>query len=134
LNRIIPQLIKIFSHISFRRYLVVGILNTTISLSIIFSLKWFLDFGDIFSNFIGYIIGLIFSFIVNNRWTFDFVKNNQYVYFKFLLVFITAYIFNLIIVLICINYFNLDSYFAHTLGVPAYTIAGYLGNRYFVFK
>ena len=128
------SIIEIFTHISFRRYLIVGVLNSSITLIIIFLLKWGMHFGDVFANLTGYIIGLIFSFILNNKWTFNFKENSHYIYLKFLLIFVLAYLFNLVTVLICINFINLDSYFSHALGVPAYTIIGYLGNRYFVFK
>ena len=60
--------------------------------------------------------------------------NRTSLYWGLLLIFVLAYLFNLVTVLICINFINLDSYFSHALGVPAYTIIGYLGNRYFVFK
>jgi putative flippase GtrA len=112
----------------------VGILNSSITLIIIFLLKWGMNFGDVFANLAGYIIGLIFSFILNNKWTFNFKENSYYIYLKFLLIFVLAYLFNLVTVLICIYLINLDSYFSHALGVPAYTIVGYLGNRYYVFK
>ena len=125
---------EIFTHISFRRYLVVGLLNTSITLSIIYSVKWFLDFGDVSSNLIGYIVGLIFSFFLNNKWTFRSNKYSHFIYIKFALIFILAYFSNLLVVIICIDFIGLDSYFSHALGVPAYTVVGYLGNRYYVFK
>ena len=125
---------EIFTHISFRRYLVVGLLNTSITLSIIYSVKWFLDFGDVPSNLIGYIVGLIFSFFLNNKWTFRSNKYSHFIYIKFALIFILAYFSNLLVVIICIDFIGLDSYFSHALGVPAYTVDGYLGNRYYVFK
>ena len=125
---------EIFTHISFRRYLVVGLLNTSITLSIIYSVKWFLDFGDVTSNLIGYIVGLIFSFFLNNKWTFRSNKYSHFIYIKFALIFILAYFSNLLVVIICIDFIGLDSYFSHALGVPAYTVVGYLGNRYYVFK
>jgi putative flippase GtrA len=125
---------EIFTHISFRRYLVVGLLNTSMTLLIIYSVKWFLDFGDVSSNLIGYIVGLIFSFFLNNKWTFRSNKYSHFIYIKFALIFILAYFSNLLVVIICIDLIGLDSYFSHALGVPAYTVVGYLGNRYYVFK
>ena len=125
---------EIFTHISFRRYLVVGLLNTSMTLLIIYSVKWFLDFGDVSSNLIGYIVGLIFSFFLNNKWTFRSNKYCHFIYIKFALIFILAYFSNLLVVIICIDFIGLDSYFSHALGVPAYTVVGYLGNRYYVFK
>ena len=125
---------KAFIHISLKRYLIVGLFNTAITLTIIYSLKWTVNMSDVYANIFGYSVGLIFSFNVNKNWTFNYNDRTQSIYFKFLLVFAIAYCANLTVVLICINYLNINSYISHALGVPAYTIAGYLGNRFFVFN
>ena len=131
---IMSLLKKAFIHISLKRYLIVGLFNTAITLTIIYSLKWAVNLSDVYANIFGYSVGLIFSFNVNKNWTFNYNDQTQFIYFKFLLVFAIAYFANLIVVLICINYLNINSYISHALGVPAYTIAGYLGNRFYVFN
>lgn len=123
---------KTFFHTSFKKYLIVGLLNTSITISIIFLLKWTLNLNDIFANAMGYGSGLIFSFFANKKWTFNFIGEKQYIFIKFIIVFFIAYLCNLAVVVISMNYVN--SYISHTLGVPAYTIIGYLGNRFFTFK
>ena len=131
---IMSLLTKALIHISLKRYLIVGFFSTTITLTIIYSLKWAVNLSDVYANIIGYSVGLIFSFNVNKNWTFNYNNRTQFIYFKFLLVFAIAYFANLIVVLICINYLNINSYISHALGVPAYTVVGYLGNRFFVFN
>ena len=46
------------------RFLLVGLFNTVCGLSIIFFLKWALNFGDISSNLIGYLLGFYISFYI----------------------------------------------------------------------
>ena len=131
---IMSLLAKAFIHISLKRYLIVGFFSATITLTIIYSLKWTVNLSDVYANIFGYSVGLIFSFNVNKNWTFNYNDQTQFIYFKFLLVFAIAYFANLNVVLICINYLNINSYISHALGVPAYTVLGYLGNRFFVFN
>ena len=132
--KLISLLKKTFLHISFRRFLFVGILNTLITLTIIYLLKFTINFNDIYANAIGYIFGLTFSFFVNKKWTFRYESSNYLVYFKFILVFAISYFANLLVVILSINYLNINSYISHAIGIPAYTIISYLGNRIFVFN
>jgi len=125
---------KYFIHISLSRYLIVGLLNTFITLIIIYTLKLAFSFNDVHANIFGYSVGLIFSFTVNKNWTFDYNDSMQFIYLKFFLVFLIGYFANLLVVLFSINYLNINSYISHALGVPAYTVIGYFGNRFFVFK
>jgi len=131
---LISRLKKTFLHISFRRYLAVGLINTSITLSIIYLLKLTINLNDIFANVIGYSAGLTVSFFVNKKWTFNSKSNNDFIYFKFISVFAVAYFANLLVVMFSINYLNIDSYISHAIGIPAYTVIGYLGNRFFVFR
>ena len=131
---IMSLLTKAFIHISLKRYLIVGLFSATITLTIIYSLKWAVNLSDVYANIFGYIVGLIFNFNVNKNWTFNYNNRTQSIYFKFLLVSAIAYFANLTVVLICINNLSINSYISHALGVPAYTVVGYLGNRFFVFN
>ena len=128
------ELKKIFLHISFTRYLIVGLLNTAITLTIIYLLKFTINFNDIYANVFGYSAGLTFSFFVNKKWTFNYESFNHLIFYKFILIFAIGYFANLLVVIFSINYLNINSYISHALGVPAYTIISYLGNRFFVFK
>lgn len=118
---------------SLLKFLVVGVLNTLLSLAIIFALKYFYSAGDVIANLTGYIIGLMCSFILNKKWTFNHTGELSRTVFKFMLTFMVAYIANIIVVLIFIR-FGTNSYFSHLLAMPIYTIIFYFGSKFFVFK
>ena len=124
----------LFVHISVFRYLVVGLLNSILTLTVIYLAKWSISLGDINANMLGYRLGLIFSLFVNKHWTFSYDGSIQSIILKFLLVFAIAYLVNLMVVLVSINYLKFNSYISHALGIPPYTVIGYLGNRFFVFR
>lgn len=114
------------------RFAAVGVLNTVLSLSLIFSLKAFAGVGDVPANMAGYALGLSCSFLGNRRWTFAYGGPLLPAILRFLGVFAGAYLLNLGIVLTLIRH-GFNGYLAHAVGVPPYTISFYLGCRYFVF-
>lgn len=118
---------------SLLKFLAVGILNTLLSLFIIFGLKYFFSFGDISANFIGYVAGLTCSFFLNKKWTFNHTGQLTLTIIKFILTFITAYTVNIMCVLLLIKG-GVNTYFSHLLVMPIYTIIFYLGSKFFVFK
>jgi putative flippase GtrA len=125
---------KLIFHITLKKYLIVGLINTLATLLIIYSLKWSINLNDVYANFIGYGVGLIISFNLNKKWIFNHNNETKFIYLRFLFIAVLSYLANLIIVLICIYYLNVNDYISHIFGVPAYTMTGYFGNRFFVFK
>lgn len=56
--------------IQFVKYALVGVLNTSLTLVVIFICKSMLDVNPYVSNAIGYVVGLINSFLWNRQWVF----------------------------------------------------------------
>lgn len=114
------------------KFISVGILNTLLSVVVIFSLKYFANISDLLANAIGYTVGLSCSFILNKRWTFNHSDHVLSTILKFLLVFAVSYLFNLVTVLSMIK-FGSNPYFAHLAGIPIYSVLFYIGSRHYVF-
>ncbi len=136
-NSPIVQLIK---------YGVVGVMNTLLTLAVIFICKSELGINPYISNGLGYIIGLINSFLWNRQWVFksNGALSRQAV--RFILGFVVCYTIQLSVVW-GLNYspfgalevvifgFTLSGYGLATLiGNVVYTIANFLYNRLFTFK
>lgn len=51
------------------RFLIVGLVNTAVGLSVIFACKALAGLGDALSNAVGYTVGLAVSFVLNRSWT-----------------------------------------------------------------
>jgi putative flippase GtrA len=116
------------------KFLLVGVINTCVGLSVIYSCKWFLELGDVVSNAIGYAVGLTVSFTLNSRWTFGYRGDALFAAIRFLVVFLVAYFANLITVMALIEWAGLNSYLAQLFGVPPYTIVFYLGSKWYAFR
>ncbi len=119
---------------AFTKYLFVGVFNTFIGLMVIFAAKWFLGMSDVPANIFGYCCGILFSYVLNSRWTFNYIGPHLWVFCKFLLITLFAYFVNLFVVLTAINDMGLNSYVSQALGVPPYVIISFLMSKYFVFK
>lgn len=116
------------------RYGLVGLANTAIGLSLIYAFKYFAGFGDALANFLGYAIAVVFSYVANSRWTFQYKGPDSSGAAKFLITLAAAYLCNLLTVLTAIHVFGIDGYWAQPLGIAPYAVVGYLGNRYFAFR
>lgn len=116
------------------RFLAVGVLNTAVGLGTIYGCKFFLGFGDVPANVIGYAAGLINSFLWNRKWTFSHSGDTAGTILRFVVVFLVAYAANLSAVLLLIHVFSVNAYLAQALATAPYTALFYLGSRYFVFR
>ncbi|MDP9813441.1 putative flippase GtrA [Rhizobium tibeticum] len=114
------------------RYALVGILNTSIGLSLIYT-AMYSGFGDLASNIIGYAAGFAVSYCLNTVWTFQ-SRLSRANAVKYALLVCIAYFLNVLVVLIGRDLLGLDRYVAQFLGVLAYTTLGFAGSRLFVFK
>ena len=116
------------------KFIVIGLLNTCIGLSVIYACKYLAQIGDIPANAIGYAVALANSFVWNRRWTFAHAGKTWPAVWRFIGVFFVAYMANLVTLTIGINRFDFNSYFMHAVGAVPYTVIFYLGSRFFVFS
>ena len=116
------------------RFLVVGVANALVGLTVIFAAKALLAFGDVAANATGYGVGLTVSFVLNKSWTFNHKGEILASAVRFLGVFAVAYTINLTIVLALIDWAQVNAYLAHALGMPCYTVAFFLLSKHFAFR
>jgi putative flippase GtrA len=120
--------------VQFLKFVFVGVSNTLFSLSVIYALKWFWSVTDVWANLSGYTLGLMLSFLLNGRWTFQFRGNWARAFGLFIAVFAVAYLSNLAVVMALIDSTSINTYLAHAVGVPLYTILMFTGSRLLVFN
>lgn len=123
-----------FFDYSLFKYLVVGFINTVLGLLLIYTLKWFFGMSDVLSNMIGYMVGICVAYTLNGSWVFRYSGYHVTSVPKFIFVIFVAYSSNLYTVLFLIEKFEVSGYLAQAVGIAPYTLIGYIGNKYFVFK
>lgn len=115
------------------RFLLAGIVNTLGSLAIIYLAK-VVGISDMAANAMGYGVGIILSFVLNKKWTFQHEGPVLSTFVRFIIVIGLAYLANLAVVLGTIYIFNINSYIAQALGIPLYTAVAYIGSRWYVYS
>jgi putative flippase GtrA len=117
----------------FFRYIFIGIFNTITGYGITFYLFYLGTMAEL-SNFLGYAIGILLSYFLNKK--YNFKSNNSHIkdFPKFAISMFTAYIVNLIILIIIFRYYELSFYLAQVLASVGYVLVGYILSKHYVFR
>lgn len=116
------------------RFVIVGLVNTLVSLLLIYGCKWLIGMGDIAANMVGYGVGMMCGFLLNKRWTFGHSGELVPAFLRYVAVLASAYLLNLMTVLFAIHNLRLNEYLAQALGIFPYTTVTFFGSRFFAFR
>lgn len=141
------ELYKRKTLIQFTKYAMVGVMNTLVTLILIFIFKTLFGIDEYVSNAIGYVGGLINSFFWNKKWVFRSQRGMWKEAFKFVLGFLICYGIQLLAVwalnehtflqtvLFNIGFYTVSGYAIATLiGMLLYTLLNFLYNRLVTFR
>jgi len=118
----------------FIKYGIVGVINTLITLSVIFLLMNGFDVNYLISNIVGYMLGFINSFILNKLWTFKSKGKLKNELFLFIIAFLVCYGAQLLFLIFLIEGLDFSAEISQIIAMAFYTILNFLGNKYFTFK
>ena len=113
---------------------IVGVLNTLVTLAVIFLLSKVFHFYYLLANWVGYIFGFTNSFIFNKLWTFKSKGDFRREAFFFVLIFIICYIIQAIFLVFFKESLKISADLSQILSMIIYTICGFLGNKIFTFR
>lgn len=131
----------------FIRYMLVGVMNTLVTLIVIFLCKSILDVNIWISNALGYVAGVINSFVWNKLWVFNSTKGGVHgEALRFVIGFAVCYALQFGVTW-CLNaligdlewnlldFFTISGYGVATLlGMVIYTLANFVYNRAVTFR
>lgn len=123
------EIIRIF------KFCVVGCINTLVTAVVIYAMMVILNYNYIISNVVGYIAGLINSFIWNKLWVFQARQTNiwkEMVFF--ILAFIVAYGVQFAFLLFMVEKLQINEYLTQFLGLFLYGGINFILNRILTFK
>ncbi|MED1470870.1 GtrA family protein [Bacillus salipaludis] len=128
---------------SFIRFVIVGILNTIVGLSVMYLLLHAFHLSYWISTFIGNSIGAIVSFFLNRSFTFKSQNAVSKTAIRFIVVILCCYSIsydlgkNLVSAILLSNHFfteKIRTDLAVLVGTGLYTVLNYLGQKLFVFS
>lgn len=132
--------------IQFIKYCMVGVLNTLVTFGVIYLCKSFLGLNLYVSNALGYICGVINSFLCNKTWVFKSGGDFKREAVKFLVGFGICYALQLLVVWMLtespLGHYDyliagivISGYgIATVLGNVVYTLVNFVYNRLVTFK
>lgn len=118
----------------FARFLIVGVVNTLVSIGVIYSAMYFLGLGILFSNVIGYSVGIFVGFILNKNWSFACRAHFVPTLLRYLMIIAVAYWVNLEILIFADAELQMSPYLMQLMGIIPYTLIVFVGSRYFAFR
>lgn len=134
----------------FIKYNLIGIMNTLITLAVVWVLHQILNWNLELSNFLGFVAGGSNSYLMNRLWNFKSSNEKRSEISRFLIVFFCAYGLNFLVLEGCdyalknisavesftkiIEPFMKPSYFANILANIVYVLASFTLYKKWVFK
>lgn len=117
----------------FVKFIFVGILNTIVGYGT-YSILLFFKINYIIANTISTIIGILFSYLLNKKITFNNTKTNKKTPFKFVSVYIISYVVGTINLALLVKHYNANKYIAGFINLFITTFISWFGHKYFSFK
>ena len=117
------------------KYGVVGVINTLITAGVIWFMMKLLGCADVVSNVVGYIAGVLNSFIWNKKWTFKSTEKWLGSAIRFGVVFGICYLLQLGLLVFVLNpYLAIDPYYNQLIAMAFYTAINFVMNKFYTFK
>jgi len=116
------------------RFLLVGLFNAILGYSLIIVLYTLLNLNLYLSNFIGYLFGLIISFILNRNFVFKAKGEILAPFIKFVFSFFISYFLNIFVIYISTEFIKLNYYFSLLIASLIYSISFFISCNYFIFR
>jgi putative flippase GtrA len=117
------------------KYGVVGVINTLITAVVIWIMMKLLGCSDVVSNVVGYIAGVLNSFIWNKKWTFKSTEKWIGSAIRFGVVFGICYLLQLGLLVFVLNpYLAIDPYYNQLIAMAFYTAINFVMNKFYTFK
>lgn len=117
------------------RFGIVGVINTLITLAVIYLLQEVLDVKYTKANLAGYVAGVINSFFWSKLWVFKKLNSN---FIReavlFLISFGVCYGIQFVSLLVLVELLHIPDLWAQLLGMVVYTLCNFIMNRCITFK
>ena len=117
----------------FIKFILVGIINTIVGYGTYGILIYF-NVNYLIANTISTIIGVINSYILNTKITFNESKKDFKTPFKFVSIYLISYLIGMLNLVIFVKHLLINSYIAGLLNICLTTIISYFGHKYFSFN
>lgn len=114
------------------KYCLVGGINTLVCAAVIFTLMHY-GVSLYRANILGYIVGVLFSYILNSVFTFA-KKIDLKTSIKFIASVVISWLANVVTITIALHFLPGHPYIVQGMGMVVYTIIGFVINKMWAMK
>lgn len=118
----------------FARFVSVGVFNTILGYFVIFVCMYSAKMSPESSNVAGYAVGLVVSYVLHRKYTFNSKQIRRDEIARFLAVFIVAYACNFAVLVILIQEIGMHAGAGQVFAGLVYVVVSFFMNKYYVFK
>lgn len=118
----------------FFRFLTVGVLNTLLGYYVIFTCMYVANMSPESSNVSGYAVGLVASYVLNRKYTFQSKQQRRREIVRFLAAFVIAYAANFAMLIILIHRMNMPKGTSQVFAGFIYVVVSFTMNKHYAFK
>lgn len=117
------------------KFLMVGGISTLINYGSFFGLFTWLQVNYIVASVSGYVLGLLFGYVLNRQWSFAEHKQPtmKREFMRYLGVYVFSLILNGLVLMLCVRWLQLDPRLANVVAIAVSTVSNFVGLKLFVF-
>lgn len=116
------------------RYVVVGAVNTAWGYLLIFAFMYVAGWSPEASNVMGYAIGLVTSFVLNRRFTFESSGPRAREFARFLATFAIAFLANFMVLALMVRVLGMHAAVSQVVAGVVYVATSFLLSKHYVFR
>jgi len=114
------------------KFILVGVLNTSVSYLVYFFLVDYIDY--LIALAISHLVGVTHSYIWNKYWTFKSHRRLLSEFIRFNSVYAVVFVINAIILTVFVSTLHINSRLGQLITLPIVTIISFTGHRRWSFK
>lgn len=119
----------------FLRFIVVGLVSTSISYSAFFIALRLFFVQYLLSSCIGFVVGVFVGFSLNKNWTFSSKTiQSKKIIIGYFSVYVVSLLINLIFLRVTVGEFSMMPEISNFLAICITTCTNFIGIKFFVFK
>ncbi|MEK3880306.1 GtrA family protein [Paenibacillus sp. FSL M7-0420] len=116
------------------KFVIVGILNTIVGLSVYTLYLKLIQDNYLQALILSHVIGVVHSYLWNNRWTFQQKRYNAKSGMKFVFVYIVTFFVNLFLLALLVDTIGMNKLIAQAIALFLTTVVSFFGHKYWSFR
>lgn len=116
------------------KFIIVGVLNTIVGFIVYAVYIHFIQDNYLHALISSHVIGVMHSYLWNNKWTFQQKKYNTISVIKFISVYVITFFVNLFLLTLLVDTIGMNKLIAQAIALFLTTVVSFFGHKYWSFR